>query len=232
VRKQLVRLVVFLVALVGVVPSAHADVAFDISAWKSCSEDASHVNPWAVEWNTVPETVAPMGVTFAASAALDADGVADGAQTTRRRPAPVEYSDGYKLRNRIHKIASFATLPLFAAEYWMGAYMYAYPDNIKPSLQSAHRTVGISLGALFGVNTVTGVWNLIQARKDPNHKTKRTIHGIAMLAADAGFAIAGLMRPTYPLETFDKYYSQRSTHRTIAVTSMVVAGISYLMMVF
>ena len=51
------------------------------------------------------------------------------------------------------------------------------------------------LGSLFGVNTVTGVWNMVEGRKDPNRKTKVKVHGILMLVADAGFAATGFMAP-------------------------------------
>ncbi len=34
-----------------------------------------------------------------------------------------------------------------------------------------------SIAVLFGVNTVTGVWNLRDARKDPAGRTRRTVHG-------------------------------------------------------
>jgi len=40
---------------------------------------------------------------------------------------------------------------------------------------------------------MTGVWNLGEAMKDPNHKTKRMAHGLMMLGADAGFVATGLM---------------------------------------
>ncbi|MBL0178372.1 MAG: hypothetical protein IPP98_04495 [Gemmatimonadetes bacterium] len=43
------------------------------------------------------------------------------------------------------------------------------------------------LGVLFTVNTVTGGWNLYESRKDPSGRTRKWIHTIAMLAADAGF---------------------------------------------
>src|SRR6476619_5326575 len=103
-------------------------------------------------------------------------------------PAPVvppfEYSDSYKTRAKIHKIASFATLPLFATEVVLGQKTY---DDPSGGTKSAHVAIGATIGVLFGVNTVTGVWNLIEARKDPNGRTRRLLHGILMLAADAGF---------------------------------------------
>jgi hypothetical protein len=54
-------------------------------------------------------------------------------------------------------------------------------------MKSAHTITGVGIGALFGVNTVTGVWNMWEARKDPNGRRRRLIHGISMLGADAGF---------------------------------------------
>jgi hypothetical protein len=89
----------------------------------------------------------------------------------------------------------------------------------------------MSIGSLFAVNTVTGVWNLWDGRKDPNHRGRRMLHGITMLAADAGFAVSGAMRPSLR-GGVDNYYHQRMVHRAIATTSMVVSGISYLMMLF
>jgi len=43
-----------------------------------------------------------------------------------------------------------------------------------------------ALGVLFGVNTITGVWNLVESRKDPR-ALRRILHSTLMLAADAGF---------------------------------------------
>ena len=49
--------------------------------------------------------------------------------------------------------------------------------------------LAISLAAgvavLFGVNTVTGVWNLWEGSRNPSGRTKRLVHGILMLCADA-----------------------------------------------
>ncbi len=44
---------------------------------------------------------------------------------------------------------------------------------------------------VFGVNTVTGLWNLWDARNDPDGRTLRTVHALTMLAADAAFSYAG-----------------------------------------
>ena len=42
---------------------------------------------------------------------------------------------------------------------------------------------------------MTGVWNLAESRKDPHHRTKRTIHSVLMLLADAGFVVTGATAP-------------------------------------
>ena len=102
-------------------------------------------------------------------------------------PQAFDYSDAYRIRAKIHKASSLATLPLFAAEGIIGQSLYSNPTGGK---KDAHLAVAAGIGVLFGVNTVTGVWNLIEARKDPNHRKRRLLHGLLMLGADAG-AIVG-----------------------------------------
>ena len=92
-----------------------------------------------------------------------------------------------------------------------------------------HGFLGASTGVLFGLNSVTGVWNLMEARKDPNHRTKRTIHGILMLAADAGFFATALTIPDNE-GPYQDYLDQKSTHRTMAISSMAIATVGYVMM--
>ncbi len=112
------------------------------------------------------------------------------ADSTRPRPRAIEYSDAYGTRLKIHRIASYTMLPLFATEYVLGDRLMQinHADWIKP----AHLVVSGGLGVLFTVNTVTGVWNLAEARNDPNGRTLRWIHSALMLASDAGFAYTGL----------------------------------------
>ncbi|AMY07096.1 hypothetical protein LuPra_00263 [Luteitalea pratensis] len=83
-------------------------------------------------------------------------------------PAPglaFEYSEGYRTRARIHRVASFATLPLFVTEAFIGQSLYNEPTDGK---RDAHLVVAGGIGALFAVNTFTGAWNLLEARKDPH----------------------------------------------------------------
>jgi hypothetical protein len=112
------------------------------------------------------------------------------ADTGQTRPRAVEYSEGYGRRLAIHRIASYAELPLFATEFVLGQKLLSDERNggtAPGGLKTAHTIVAGGLGALFAVNTVTGVWNLVEARHDPAGRTRRTIHSIGMLLADAGF---------------------------------------------
>lgn len=149
-------------------------------------------------------------------------------QDTVRRPRAIEYSDAYNIRLTIHRYASYVELPLFAAEYIVGQKLLTQEQTTTvrhSSLRSAHNMLAGSLGALFAVNTVTGLWNLYDSRHDPAGRARRMIHSIAMLAADAGFsytaAIAGAARRTDV---------GASNHRSAALVSMGVATASTLMM--
>jgi hypothetical protein len=156
------------------------------------------------------------------------DSQAAPAQKTPTRPKAVSYSDAYLLRRKIHKYASFATMPLFVAEAVVGQKLY--DGNGSESLRGVHSGLAAGVAVLFGVNSVTGVWNLWEARKDPNGRTKRMVHGILMLGADAGFVATGALAPDEEEGRHTQTGSGRSTHRTVALTSMGVAAISYLYM--
>jgi hypothetical protein len=159
--------------------------------------------------------------------------LADAQAQPVRRPVPVEYSEGYKTRAKIHKITSFATLPLFVANYFVGQELYNNPGD--ESMKGAHGGLVAGTAVLFGANTVTGVWNLYEGRKDPNHRTKRMTHGILMIAADVGFMATAALAPESEGEhdrAYDDYTNQRGTHRAVALTSMGIATVSYLIMLF
>jgi hypothetical protein len=144
------------------------------------------------------------------------------------RAKAFEYSHGYEVRRKIHVYASVATLPLFATQVILGQKLY--DQNGGSGVKTAHSVVAGSIAGLFGVNSVTGVWNLWESRKDPSHRGKRMAHGIMMLAADAGFVATGLLAPDS--DDFNSFEDRRGTHRTVALTSMGIATASYLMMLF
>ena len=67
---------------------------------------------------------------------------------TRPRVIPFEYSAAYRTRaKRIHRIASFATLPLFAVEGILGQSLYDNPTSAK---RGAHSGVAAAIGVLSG----------------------------------------------------------------------------------
>jgi hypothetical protein len=149
-----------------------------------------------------------------------------GAQAAR--PVAVELSEGYRTRAKIHKIASFATLPLFATELVLGQKLYDQPDS---GLKGAHLGVATGIGVLFGVNSVTGVWNLVDAWKSPEHRNKKLLHGLLMLTADAGFFATAATGPGHERNGLEPT-SGRQTHRAIAFTAIGVATAGYVIMLF
>ena len=116
-------------------------------------------------------------------------------------------------------------LPLFAAQYYTGAKLYSEGSSAPAWVRSSHGPLATGVAVLFGVNTITGVWNLYEARNDPAGRTKRTIHSILMLAADGGFAATGILA-----NAAESSSSSRSLHRTVALSSMGVAALGWLIM--
>lgn len=169
----------------------------------------------------------PVGPVLSPAFARVTPARADADTGERRRPRAVEYSNFYTVRLTIHRYASYATLPLFVAEYALGRSLYNRPpDSTSSSLRSAHGVVAIGIAGLFGLNTVTGGWNLWDARKDPAGRTRRYVHSALMLVSDAGFVATGALAPSH--DTLDP--NRRSLHRTVAIASMSTALAGYLMM--
>jgi len=230
-KGMLAAIVVVAAAGLAELPAYAAD-GFERSAWTPCAVEPARANPWTVDW-----TAAARGTPAAPALAAVNFGVpsiADQGTQGKRRPVAFEYSEGYKVRAKIHKVASIATLPLFIAEYFVGANLYNNPGSASDSARSAHGVLAASTGVLFGINSVTGVWNMVEARKDPNRSKRRTIHGILMLIAGAGFVATGATAPDSEHEggNGEGEGGSRSTHRAIALTSMGIATVSYLMMLF
>jgi len=173
---------------------------------------------WRVDFLADPATTNAVP-TLALSSALPS--LAQDPPAQGPRPVAFEYSDAYQTRRKIHVYASIAMLPLFVTQYALGDSLYT---NSTDSKRTAHAVVGSSIGVLFGLNTVTGVWNLWEGRKDPVRRTRRMTHGIMMLAADAGFVTTAMLAPG------DDGSGNRSAHRAVAITSMSIATASYVFM--
>jgi hypothetical protein len=167
---------------------------------------------------------------FAAAPAARAQDADAAGQEQTARPKAIEYSAGYETRAKIHKYASFATLPLFATELALGQSIYTDPNARASAARNAHIAVGTGITGLFAVNTVTGVWNMWESRGDPNHRTLKMLHGILMLGADAGFVATFATGPGGRNNT--SFDADKQTHRTIALTSIGLATGSYLIMLF
>ena len=84
----------------------------------------------------------------------------------------VEYSDMYYTRLKIHRIASYLTVPLFVGQYLTGRELWNHPDS-HGLAKDAHGPLAAGIAGLFAVNTVTGVWNLWESRKDPHRRARR-----------------------------------------------------------
>ena len=163
------------------------------------------------------------GVATDTTFTVDVRCVEQPSDTQPRRRHAVEYSDWYAKRLEIHRIGSYTMLPLFGAEWILGnQLMHSNPaSGIKP----AHVAVATGIGALFTVNTVTGAWNWWDSRSDPQGRTRRTIHTLTMLAADAGFVWTGVVAG-------DAKQSNENArrHRNVALGSIGVATIGTAMM--
>lgn len=218
---------VFAISLISVIPAA-ASTGDTAEVFSLQSRTLPGTLP--IEGSTIESRADRMWrVTFAASN-LVLDSRADGVTIAdEQRTQAVQYSEGYNKRRQIHMIASFATLPLFVGQYITGDKLYN--GTATDTTKSWHGFFAGSVAGLFAVNTVTGVWNMVEARNDPNGKTRRMVHGILMLGADAGFVATGLMAPS-DHEDGGSYSNDKSAHRNVALASMGMATASYLYMLF
>jgi hypothetical protein len=141
----------------------------------------------------------------------------------------VEHSDAYQTRAKIHKYTSFATLPLFAAELALGQSL----DGSNDGKKGAHAVVGAGIVGLFGVNTITGAWNMFgEGRQDTEGRTLRLVHGLLMMAADVGFLATTASAPSTGARSALTFETSKATHRNIAIASVGVGTAGYLMMLF
>lgn len=135
----------------------------------------------------------------------------------------IEYSDAYGTRVTIHRITSYVILPLFAAQYYLGDRLLN-EDDPPGWVSSAHGAVAAGLGIAYGTNTVTGVWNLVESRKDPAGRTRRWIHSVIMIGAGAG------MIYTASLASDEGEREDNTDHRDAAIVSMGVSAANALIM--
>lgn len=146
--------------------------------------------------------------------------------TTVKKRRPIEYSEWYGRRVAIHKALSWTMLPLFAVSYYTGDRLARDGRAASPAaVRTLHPYAAYGSAAVFGANTVTGLWNLWAARKDPEGRTRRIVHSALFIVADAGFAYAGSIG-----REGRENGEIRDRHRTIALSSMGVSTVGWLIM--
>ncbi len=141
------------------------------------------------------------------------------------RDTAFTYSAAYYRRLDIHRVGSYAMLPLFAFQYIAGSQLYDKSFEAPAWARTGHRVAATGVAALFAVNSVTGIMNLYEGRRDPDERKRKVFHAVMMLAADAGFAATGILA-----ERAESSGADRDLHRTVALTSVGVATIGYLAM--
>ena len=150
-----------------------------------------------------------------------------------RRAHAIAYSDAYGTRAAIHRYASYTTLPLFALEYAAGEQLLRNGSAAPSWARDVHKPASYALEALFAVNTVTGVWNLWDSRRNPAGRKRSFAHGVLMLAADVGFAYAPSLAPSTAKVDARIAAGTRggwTPHKKVAIASISVASAGYLLM--
>lgn len=151
----------------------------------------------------------------------------------RRRPRAVSYSDLYYTRLTIHRYASYTMLPMFVAEYALGQNLM---QDAAPAqwMRPTHAVVAGGVGVLFGVNTITGAWNLWDSRNDADGRTRRIVHSVLMLASDGGFALTGALAPGHHrrYSNYSDYLHRERLHRDVAIGSFALSTVGAAMMWF
>ena len=152
--------------------------------------------------------------------------------TVRRRRA-VSLSDGYYKRLDIHRLASYGIIPLFLLEYAAGQKLLEEGSAAPLWAEKVHKPAAYLVAGLFTLNTVTGLWNLAEAGKVESGKSRRWVHAIMMLAADAGFIYGASVAPS-TAKIDDRIESGTrggwTPHKVTTVASMGVATTAYLLM--
>jgi hypothetical protein len=152
-----------------------------------------------------------------------AEGLLDDSVRVRRRA--VRLSEAYHTRLLIHKYASYAMLPLFAFQYAAGDQLFKKSSAAPTWARSGHRIGATAAASLFAINSITGSLNWWETRHQEGGRAWRTLHAGLMMLSEAGFVTTGLLA-----EPAERSGEKRRLHRTVALTSMSVATVSYLMM--
>lgn len=155
----------------------------------------------------------------------------DQQDTTRRRARAIEVSEWYGRRLTIHRIASYAMVPVFTAQYVAGSQLYDAEQTLTAApgwARPVHKVGAATVAGIFGVNTVTGLWNLWDSRHVEEKRWLRYSHALAMLGADVAFAYTGIKLSQEAENSAEK----RREHRNTAIYAMGLSVGSGLVMKF
>lgn len=145
--------------------------------------------------------------------------------TVKPRRRALRLSEAYRTRLRIHKVSSYTMLPLFAVQYAAGDQLFKKGSAAPDWAQNSHGLLAGGIAGLFALNTITGGLNWWETRRQEEGRAWRTTHAALMLLADAGFTATGMLA-----EDAEDSGGDRRLHRTVALTSIGVATVSYVMM--
>ena len=173
----------------------------------------------------VTTTVAESGMARRLDGAIDWGRLQDTLRT-RRPTRAIEYSNFYNKRLTLHRYLSFSMLPLFAGSFLTGDQIIRKADAAPKWAQDWHAPFATATATVFTLNTITGLWNLWDSRKDPAGRTRRIVHGLLFMAANAGFTYAGTTLANQAEDDGGK----RNLHRTVALASMGVSVSSWMLM--
>ncbi|MBK6423316.1 MAG: hypothetical protein KA180_07960 [Gemmatimonadales bacterium] len=152
--------------------------------------------------------------------------------TVRRRRA-ISLSYGYYRRLEVHRVVGYGVPPLFVLEYLAGQKLLEQGSAAPLWAEKVHKPAAYVLAGLFTVNTVTGLINMAEARKVESGKTRRWVHTLMMLAADAGFIYGASVAPSTAKIDDRIAGGQRggwTPHKITTVASMSVATAAHVMM--
>lgn len=167
-------------------------------------------------------TYQPSGLAYV----LHADTIAPADTIRKPRRKAIVYSDAYGTRLTVHRRLSWAMLPLFAVSYFSGDQILKKSNAAPAWARKVHAPAATGSAILFTANTITGTWNLWEGRHDANGRTRRIVHGLLFSAASGGFVYAG----TKLANDAEQSQSKRLQHRNVALASMGVSTLSWLIM--
>ncbi len=154
------------------------------------------------------------------------------ADSVRRRHA-VRLSYSYYRRLDLHRWVGYAVPPLFFAEFLAGEKLLKEGSDSPLWAEKSHKPIAYALAGIFTFNTVTGVWNLVDARKVESGKNRRWVHSILMLASSAGFIYAAQIAPSTAEIDARIAAGKRggwTPHKKAAVASIGLATVAHAMM--